>query len=278
MGQTKAGKSSLINAILGDQQAKTDILPATSEVARYRLDWDETDDHLTLLDTVGYATDGATKKQLEETKQALREADLVLFVMNANSPAREPDREMLATLRTWFEIRKELKPVPVLGVLTHIDLLSPVMEWSPPYDWRSGGRPKEVNIREAVSLQRRTVRQHAGRRGSGVCRRGPQAGIRRGRVPAARDDAAVGQRPRLFAAQDVAHGTEKTPRGAIGQTILESRQIPGPSRPAHTGRMAPPAEEVDEIESPSVYQPGESTKAKRTCECRGHSQARVSGR
>ena len=98
-GQTKAGKSSLINAILGDQQAKTDILPATSEVARYRLDWEESDDHLTLLDTVGYAADGATKSQLEETKQALRESDLVLFVMNANSPAREPDREMLETLK-----------------------------------------------------------------------------------------------------------------------------------------------------------------------------------
>ncbi len=150
VGQTKAGKSSLINAILGDQQAKTDILPATSEVARYRLDWEEADDHLTLLDTVGYAADGATIKQLEETKQALRDADLVLFVMNANSPAREPDREMLETLRAWFEVRKELKPVPVLGVLTHIDLLSPVMEWSPPYDWQSGSRPKEVNIREAV--------------------------------------------------------------------------------------------------------------------------------
>ena len=25
------------------------------------------------------------------------------------------------------------------------------MEWSPPYDWRRGKRPKEVNIREAVA-------------------------------------------------------------------------------------------------------------------------------
>jgi predicted GTPase len=74
--------------------------------------------------------------------------------MNANSPAREPDREMLATLADWFEVRKELKPIPVLGVLTHIDLLSPVMEWSPPYDWQSGKRPKEISIREAVEYNR----------------------------------------------------------------------------------------------------------------------------
>lgn len=151
VGQTKAGKSSLINAILGEQKAYSDILPATSEVHRYRLDWEPTDDHLTFLDTVGFATEGATEKQLEETRQALKKADLVLFVMNANSPAREPDSEMLDILAEWFKTRKELKPIPVLGVLTHVDLLSPLMEWSPPYDWQKGNRPKEVSIREAVN-------------------------------------------------------------------------------------------------------------------------------
>jgi predicted GTPase len=150
VGQTKAGKSSLVNAILGEQKAVMDILPATTQVNRYRLDWEATDDHLVLLDTVGFATEGATERQLRETREALKEADLVLFVMNANSPAREPDREMLATLNDWFETRKELKPMPVIGVLTHIDLLSPVMEWSPPYDWKTGKRPKETSIREAV--------------------------------------------------------------------------------------------------------------------------------
>ena len=154
VGQTKAGKSSLVNAILGDQKAKTDILPATSEVTRYRLDWEKTNDHLVLLDTVGFATEGATEKQLKETRQALKDSDLVLFVMNVNTPAREPDREMLETLAHWFETRKELKPVPVLGVLTHIDLLSPAMEWSPPYDWQAGSRPKEVGIRDAVAYNK----------------------------------------------------------------------------------------------------------------------------
>ncbi|MCA9072798.1 MAG: 50S ribosome-binding GTPase, partial [Planctomycetaceae bacterium] len=151
VGQTKAGKSSLVNAILGEQKAFWDILPATSEVTRYRLDWEPTDDHLTFLDTVGFATEGATEKQLEETRQALKNADLVLFVMNANSPAREPDSEMLDILADWFKTRQELKPIPVLGVLTHVDLLSPLMEWSPPYDWQNGDRPKEVSIREAVN-------------------------------------------------------------------------------------------------------------------------------
>src|SRR5262249_51182634 len=37
VGQTKAGKSSLINALLGEQKAKTDVLPMTANVERYEL-------------------------------------------------------------------------------------------------------------------------------------------------------------------------------------------------------------------------------------------------
>ena len=36
-------------------------------------------------------------------------------------------------------------------MLTHVDLLTPAMEWSPPYDWAGGTRPKERSIAEAVA-------------------------------------------------------------------------------------------------------------------------------
>src|SRR6185369_9928165 len=39
---------------------------------------------------------------------------------------------------------------PIIAVLTHIDLLSPAMEWQPPYDWQKGERPKERSIRAAI--------------------------------------------------------------------------------------------------------------------------------
>jgi predicted GTPase len=39
----------------------------------------------------------------------------------------------------------------VLAVVTHIDLLSPALEWQPPYDWQGGERAKERNIREALA-------------------------------------------------------------------------------------------------------------------------------
>ena len=45
----------------------------------------------------------------------------------------------------------DLKRPPILVVATHIDLLSPAMEWAPPYDWRRGKRPKEESIRQAVA-------------------------------------------------------------------------------------------------------------------------------
>ena len=38
----------------------------------------------------------------------------------------------------------------MLGVLTHIDLLKPVLQWSPPYDWREPAGPKAESIAEAV--------------------------------------------------------------------------------------------------------------------------------
>jgi predicted GTPase len=52
----------------------------------------------------------------------------------------------------------------VLAVLTHIDLLTPAMEWAPPYDWQEPKRPKEQHIREALEA----VRDQFGERIVGV--------------------------------------------------------------------------------------------------------------
>jgi predicted GTPase len=41
---------------------------------------------------------------------------------------------------------------PVIGVVTHIDLLTPAMEWAPPYDWLHPMRTKEQQIRESVRV------------------------------------------------------------------------------------------------------------------------------
>jgi predicted GTPase len=152
LGQVKAGKSSLINALLGEQRAVTDVLPATAGVERYQLHPKDIPSRLNLLDTVGYGHDGPKADQLAETCENARLADLLILVLHARNPARQADVQLLQQLRAWFAEHHELKCPPLLAVVTHIDLLSPVLEWSPPYDWRQGIRSKEENIRQALSV------------------------------------------------------------------------------------------------------------------------------
>lgn len=154
MGQVKAGKSSLINALLGEQRAVTDVLPATDEITRYELQPQGVPNRLVLLDTVGYGHAGPRADQLRATEEAARQSDLLLLVMHARTPARQADVELLTRLKEWFRSKPELKMPPVLGVMTHIDLLSPALEWSPPYDWQSPQRPKEKQIAEAWQAAR----------------------------------------------------------------------------------------------------------------------------
>jgi predicted GTPase len=154
LGQVKAGKSSLINALLGERRAATNVLPETAEITRYDLKLPDIPTRLSILDTVGYGHTGPRQDQLKATQEAARQSDVLLLVMQARNPARQADLEMMQALRKWFEERPELRMPPVLGVVTHIDLLSPAMEWAPPYDWQNPKRPKEQQIAQALEVVR----------------------------------------------------------------------------------------------------------------------------
>jgi predicted GTPase len=153
-GQVKAGKSSVVNALLGEQLAKTDVLPATAAVTRYRLQPPNLGTQLELLDTVGYGHEGPKADDLKATEKAAREADVLLLVLHARNPARQADAQMLERLTTWFQDRPDLRRPPLIAVVTHIDLLSPSLEWSPPYDWQNPTKPKERSIAAAVDAVR----------------------------------------------------------------------------------------------------------------------------
>jgi len=160
MGQVKVGKSSLINALLGEQRAQTDVLPATNEITRYELQPEGIATRLALLDTVGYGHDGPRADQLQTTIEAAQQSDLLLLVLHARNPAREPDRATLQQLRSWFTAHPDLRMPPVLAVVTHIDLLSPAMEWAPPYNWQQPQRPKEQQISQAVEAVREQLDEY----------------------------------------------------------------------------------------------------------------------
>lgn len=150
LGQVKAGKSSLVNALLGEQKASTDVLPLTNEITRYQLQPPGIDSRLVLLDTTGYGHEGPREDQVRETEEAARQADVLFLVLHARNPARAVDVQLLDRLRAWFAANPNLRLPPIVGVMTHIDLLMPAMEWSPPYDWREPKRTKEEQIQLAV--------------------------------------------------------------------------------------------------------------------------------
>jgi predicted GTPase len=162
LGQVKAGKSSLVNALLGEQRARTDVLPATAGVERYELQTPGIPTRLVLVDTVGYGHAGPKADQLAATREAARQSDLLLVVLHARNPARQADVALLDDLRDWFTAHADLKRPPLVAVLTHADLLSPALEWAPPYDWQRGGRPKEETIRAAVAAAREQLGARVG--------------------------------------------------------------------------------------------------------------------
>ena len=154
VGQVKAGKSSVINTLIGDAVAPTGILPQTRQVQRYEYPIPGSSNIVTLLDSPGYDEADVTKKQLREIATASEAADLLLLVMAANVSARQADLAMVKQLDQHYRERPHLKPPAIVAVITHIDFLRPIREWSPPYDWRNPHSLKEQTMAGAVDYVR----------------------------------------------------------------------------------------------------------------------------
>ncbi|MCI0701745.1 MAG: 50S ribosome-binding GTPase [Planctomycetia bacterium] len=150
LGSVKAGKSSLVNAMLGRNAATVDRLPVTGGT-RYEFTLPG-GQGVSILDTSGYGQDGPTDEDFAAAVEASRDADLILLVTQATNPGRQPDLDLLDRLHAWFASKPHLRMPPVVVAVSHIDLLSPKSEWNPPYDWQTGTRPKEANIRECLSV------------------------------------------------------------------------------------------------------------------------------
>jgi hypothetical protein len=148
LGQVKAGKSSLVNALFGETRAAVDVVPRTRHVEPYVLERDGLRQAL-ILDTAGY--DDATvpdEHSRKATSEVLR-SDLILLVCSATTAAHAADRRLLEAWRTRFQTEPDREFPPLVVVLTHVDQLRPFREWAPPYDLLDAANAKSQSIRTA---------------------------------------------------------------------------------------------------------------------------------
>jgi uncharacterized protein len=145
VGRTGAGKSSLINTLFESELAVVDVLPSTDKIQNYQ--WQTASgESLTLWDSPGY--EQASREDLRsQVLTYAATADLLLLVTPALDPALQMDRDFLQ------ELRNTAPDLPVVTIVTQVDRVRPLREWTPPYDWQWGTRPKEVAIREATAYR-----------------------------------------------------------------------------------------------------------------------------
>jgi uncharacterized protein len=145
VGRTGAGKSSLINTLFQAELAVVDVLPSTDKIQNYQ--WQiPSGESLTLWDSPGY--EQASREDLRtQVLTYAATADLLLLVTPALDPALQMDLDFLQ------ELKQTVPDLPIVTIVTQVDRVRPVREWTPPYDWQWGTRPKEVAIREATAYR-----------------------------------------------------------------------------------------------------------------------------
>jgi uncharacterized protein len=145
VGRTGAGKSSLINTLFESELAVVDVLPSTDKMQYYQ--WQiPSGESLMLWDSPGYEQASREDLRAQVLKYATT-ADLLLLVTPALDPALQMDLDFLQ------ELKSTVPDLPIVTIVTQVDRVRPLREWTPPYDWQSGIRPKEVAIREATAYR-----------------------------------------------------------------------------------------------------------------------------
>lgn len=120
VGQVKSGKSSLINALLGEMRAPVDVLPATEKIDVYECQ-PEGLPTLILRDTPGYGMVDDVKDPFSHLRVEIETSDLLVMVCSARSAARKADREFLGKLHEFYRGDAKRTMPPVIYVMTHID-------------------------------------------------------------------------------------------------------------------------------------------------------------
>jgi small GTP-binding protein len=130
VGEVKSGKSSLVNALIGNEVSEVDVLEATSDIIEVIYDsnsYIKKNKHITqvrlnldylkkinIVDTPGLKS--ITVKNEQKTLNYIQNADLILFVVDATHLGQE---DIIDALDIICEYKK-----PIVGVINKCDLLN----------------------------------------------------------------------------------------------------------------------------------------------------------
>ena len=124
-GQISAGKTSLVNALLDEDKGETDMAATTPGLVTHETEIGGIP--FTLADTAGI--DGSTAAE-EQILREMWDADMILWVIRANRPARAPDIALLARFLARFTEDRSRRLPPVIFTLAATDRLLP--DWPYP--------------------------------------------------------------------------------------------------------------------------------------------------
>ena len=156
VGQTSAGKSSLINGLLGTLSADVSALPSTQGVNIHQCKLEGVD-LLRLVDLPGL--DGTTEIQTQVLEQ-MTQSDLVIWVLQSNRPARSLDKNLKEEFESFYQQpanRSRRKPT-IVAAISQVDRLPPAAEWEPPYNLEQPDCPKAKVIRDAVTFNQELLK------------------------------------------------------------------------------------------------------------------------
>lgn len=156
VGRRGAGKSSLINAIFSELRADIGDVKAKTGIGKWHT-YKSNSGNMEILDTRGLGEGDTPDEEISE-KEAIGEVqtsiqekcpDVILFL----SKAKEVSARINEDLQQLSELKDSIKKehdydVPIIGIVTQVDELSPKSSDKPPFD----NPKKQNNINESVEL------------------------------------------------------------------------------------------------------------------------------
>ena len=162
VGEFNAGKSTFVNALLGERIFEEGVTPTTARIQLIRYGATVASGHddggalvmtapvellhdLQIVDTPG--TNALNREHERLTREFVPRADLVVFVTSADRPFTESERAFLETIRDWGK--------KIVIVVNKVDILESKDQLSRGADLRrSGGQPIAGRHARAVCRQR----------------------------------------------------------------------------------------------------------------------------